>query len=324
MLKFCLPWPYAAKAIVQHEWDTDHLNVWVTFEQPMDQSIKPANNLWLCEADGVPKPVTASAWIDAFTILLTIDTILALPGRVTLEYNGPNENLRTTWHKYWEPWGPILSINVPYGWEDILIVDTVNHRVGVNIASPISTFHIYENTSTTDRHTGFIIEQDGSGDSILQFLITGVNRWVIGIDNSDADSFKIAATEHLHTITALRISTSLNAQFVGSLASGTLTHSAVGPTDNLNVSGVNTVFLDCSSNSVTIGGFVGGVNGQHLHVVRLCAAGNNATLEHNEATGNQNIFLHAGADETLTGEYGGWTLVCNGSNWYDVSHAKHV
>ncbi|GAI80245.1 unnamed protein product, partial [marine sediment metagenome] len=34
--------------------------------------------------------------------------------------------------------------------------------------------------------------------------------------------------------------------------------------------------------------------------------------------------LHAGADETLTGEYGGWSLVCNGSHWLDVSHAKHV
>ncbi|GAJ02290.1 unnamed protein product, partial [marine sediment metagenome] len=42
------------------------------------------------------------------------------------------------------------------------------------------------------------------------------------------------------------------------------------------------------------------------------------------ATGNQDIFLHAGADETLTGEYGGWSLMCNGSHWFDVSHSKHV
>lgn len=115
-----------------------------------------------------------------------------------------------------------------------------------------------------------------------------------------------------------------NVRVTGAVISGTLTHSAVGPTDNLDVSGVNTVFVDCSANNVTIGAFVGGVNGQVLHVVRLCATGFSATLEHNEGTGNQNIFLHAGADEVLTGEYGGWTLVCNGSNWYDISHAKHV
>jgi len=47
-------------------------------------------------------------------------------------------------------------------------------------------------------------------------------------------------------------------------------------------------------------------------------------LEHNEGTGNQDIFLHAGADETLNGEYGGWVLVCNGTHWYDTSHSKHV
>ncbi len=111
---------------------------------------------------------------------------------------------------------------------------------------------------------------------------------------------------------------------MGSPFSGTKTHSAVGPTDNVDVADIGILFIDCSANDVTIGGFIGGVNGQHLHVVRLCAAVNDATLEHNEGTGNQDIFLHAGADETLTGEYGGWTLACNGSNWFDVSHSKHV
>jgi hypothetical protein len=110
--------PYAAKAIVEHEFDTDHLNVWVTFRFSMDETVKPADNLWLCELDDVLKAVTASAWQDEFTILLTIDDVAALPERVTLEYNGPSSALRTTWDKQWEPWGPILSfgpIAMPYG-----------------------------------------------------------------------------------------------------------------------------------------------------------------------------------------------------------------
>lgn len=105
---------------------------------------------------------------------------------------------------------------------------------------------------------------------------------------------------------------------------GTVTVSAVGPTDDLDVSQVRTIFLDCSGGNVTIGGFVGGVNGQKIHIVRLDAAANDATLEHDEGTGNQDLFLHKGADETLTGEYGGWCFVCDGSNWYDTSHAIHV
>ncbi len=53
------------------------------------------------------------------------------------------------------------------------------------------------------------------------------------------------------------------------ISSGTLTTAVVGPTDNLNVAGVNTVFLDCSGGNVTIGGFVGGVDGQILHIAKL-------------------------------------------------------
>jgi hypothetical protein len=109
----------------------------------------------------------------------------------------------------------------------------------------------------------------------------------------------------------------------GKVSSSTVTVTAAGPTDDLDVSGVNTVFVDTSGNNVTIGGFVGGVNGQEVRVVVIDPS-NNTILEHNEGTGNQDIFLHAGVDETLDGHYGGWNLVCDGSNWYDESHAKHV
>lgn len=217
------PWPYAATAIVQWEWLGTYMFVWVTFKYPMDQTVKPLDTLWLCKVNEVAKAVFSSVWQDEFTIRLQILAIPALPNRVTLEYDGPDANLRTTWDKQWEPWGPILGYRA-----------------------------------------------------------------------------------------------------MGSPYSGTLTHAAAGPTDNLNVADVGILFIDCSANDVTIGGFIGGINGQHLHIARLCAAANDATLEHNEGTGNQDIFLHKGADETLTGEYGGWTLVCDGSHWFDVSHAKHV
>lgn len=110
--------PYAAKAIVEHEFDTDHLNIWVVFRFTMDQTVKPANGLWLCEVEEVEKAVTVSAWQDEWTMLLTVDNIASIPDRVTLEYDGPDINLKTTWDKQWEPWGPILSSDatlLPYG-----------------------------------------------------------------------------------------------------------------------------------------------------------------------------------------------------------------
>ena len=106
----------------------------------------------------------------------------------------------------------------------------------------------------------------------------------------------------------------------GSLSSGTVTITASA--DDTDVSGVNTLFINPGA-AVVIGAFVGGVDGQLLHVVIL-DADQNVTLENNEGTGNQNIFLHAGADETLDSHHGGWLLVCDGSNWYDASHSKHV
>lgn len=214
--------PYAAKAIVEHEFDTDHLNIFVMFRFSMDVTIKPPHDLWLCEVDAIPKAITVSAWQDAWTLLLTVPNVVVLPDRVTLEYDGPNENLKITWDKQWEPWGPIVSVELP----------------------PVSTTRTF--------------------------------------------------------------------------STGPAQQNAV------DVSNVNILFIDCSANTITIGGFVGGVNGQVLHIARLCASGNAITLKYIAGTGNQDIYLHAGADEVLTGEYGGWNLVCNGSNWYDCSHAKHV
>ena len=214
--------PYAAKAIIEHEFDTDHLNIFVTFRFPMNQTVKPDHDKWICEVDDIAKDVTASAWQDAYTLLLTVAGIVVLPDRVTLEYAGPSEQLKITWDKQWEPWGPIVSIELP----------------------PVNTTRIF--------------------------------------------------------------------------STGPAQQNAV------DISNVNVLFIDCSANAITIAGFIGGVNGQRLYVARLCAAGNAITLKYIAGTGNQDIYLHAGGDEVLAGEYGGWMLVCNGTNWYDCSHAKHV
>ncbi|GAH80020.1 unnamed protein product, partial [marine sediment metagenome] len=104
---------YAAKAKVEHEFDTDHLNVFVTFRFSMDETAKPPVEIWLCDVDDVEKPISATAWQDAFTLLLTVPNIVVKPDRVTLQYDGPDENLRLTWDKQWEPWGPIVSVELP-------------------------------------------------------------------------------------------------------------------------------------------------------------------------------------------------------------------
>lgn len=66
--------------------------------------------------------------------------------------------------------------------------------VGIGIATPISVLHVYENTTSVGTATGLTIEQNSTGDAVVQYLLTGGQRWVTGIDNSDGDKFKISST----------------------------------------------------------------------------------------------------------------------------------
>lgn len=102
--------PYAAKAIIEHDWQPNTLTIWLTFRFPMDQTVKPANAKWLLTIDGVPGAAATSTWLDTFTLQLTRGFVFALPTTVTVEYDGPGPSLRTTWLKQWEPWAPITSV----------------------------------------------------------------------------------------------------------------------------------------------------------------------------------------------------------------------
>jgi len=105
----------------------------------------------------------------------------------------------------------------------------------------------------------------------------------------------------------------------GAIASGTLIVTASG--DNIDVSGVNTMFINISGD-IILGGLTGGVNGQVLHIVIIGNFTNHVTIEHAEGAGDQDFINHTALNELLS--HGGCTYICNGSDWYDCSHARHV
>ena len=77
-----------------------------------------------------------------------------------------------------------------------LFVDDSTGRVGIGIGtSPINLLHIKGDNSTTSQSSGgaasITIEQDGTGDAALNFLLTATQRYIMGIDNSDSDKFKL-------------------------------------------------------------------------------------------------------------------------------------
>ena len=102
-------------------------------------------------------------------------------------------------------------------------------------------------------------------------------------------------------------------------ASGTATVTASA--DNTDVSDVNTLWVTTAGGDVVLGGLTGGIDGQVLYVIRKDTT-NDLTLEHAEGQGDQDFIMHQSADEII--DSGGVVLVCDGSDWYDVSHAKHV
>ncbi len=106
----------------------------------------------------------------------------------------------------------------------------------------------------------------------------------------------------------------------GKISSGTATLTA--SSDDFDVAGVNTLFVTTAGGAVVLGGLKGGVAGQYLYIARKDAT-NDFTIENLEGVGTQDIYMHEGTDETID-SWGGFTFICDGSDWYDCSHAKHV
>jgi hypothetical protein len=107
----------------------------------------------------------------------------------------------------------------------------------------------------------------------------------------------------------------------GGIASAQTTCTA--SSDAFDVSDVNSVLMDTTAGTIVIGGFAGGVAGQIIHVA-ISVWDGNVTMEHMEATGTQKLIMHQELDETMGREPGGWTFICDGTYWYDCSHARHV
>jgi hypothetical protein len=96
------------------------------------------------------------------------------------------------------------------GGDSQLFWDNTNERLGIGTTSFTSKLHVYQNDSGTGTSNGISVEQDGTGDAIIQYILTGTQRWVTGIDNSDFFKFKIASTLDLNTDARFTIDTTGN------------------------------------------------------------------------------------------------------------------
>ena len=91
-----------------------------------------------------------------------------------------------------------------------IAMSVVGSNVGIGTDNPIAKLHVYQNDTAVDTTAGITIEQDGTGDSALSFLLTATKRWRLGIDNNDSDKFKISDSTNLAASNRLTIDTSGN------------------------------------------------------------------------------------------------------------------
>jgi len=76
-------------------------------------------------------------------------------------------------------------------------------NVGIGTEDPNFPLEIYSNNTSTNNQLR--IEQDGTGDAVMGFALTGTRAYSLGIDNDDGDKFKISTATNLHTNTLLTI-----------------------------------------------------------------------------------------------------------------------
>ena len=173
----------------------------------------------------------------------------------------------------------------------LITIDPTYGYVGIATTTPTSVLSVYENSAATQSGAGITIEQDGTGDSLLQFILTGDQRWVAGIDNSDGNKFKIASSMGLEDDVHVTVNTD------GTVGIGTTT-----PTTELEVAGTISATAISITGVVTATYFEG--DGSRLTNVGGASDIDSLTDAVNETSTEFNIILgHAGSNIDANSEY---------------------
>ena len=224
-----------------------------------------------------------------------------------------------------------------------LKVDSTNNRVGIGTTTPASKLHIQGGAIAPPTPYA------SANDLVISARYGATGMSIISQDTQagwitfgDQDDSNVGGIKYDHSTNAMTFSTSnvfdrmvldsdgnvgigvsdphSKLEVAGAISSGTAT--ITSSSDITDVSGVNTLWVTTAGGAVVIGGLKGGVDGQVLYVIRKDTT-NDLTLENEEGVaGSQDLIMHQGTDEII--DAGGVTLVCDGSDWYDCSHAKHV
>jgi len=202
-------------------------------------------------------------------------------------------------------------------------------NVGIGTTSPDSNLHI-KSSSGSEPVLQLETALDGGGaDTFIRLGDSTENySYALGIDDS-SNTFRLAYNGSSYNGAVLGTNDLLTVTTAGNVGIGTTSPtttldvegtvsykhtSLTANSDDLDVSGV-TVVEATPSGTTRLGGLTGGVQGQILYILKVDSGLGRLIIEHNEGTGNQDIFLSGGSDVQLSTR-GGMTLYCNGTSWF--------
>ena len=102
-----------------------------------------------------------------------------------------------------------------------------------------------------------VVQQDGTGDAAIRLLLTNTQSWMMGIDNSDSNKFKISSDgTGVETATQLTLDQSGNATFAGNiyLADSKKLYFGAGNDLHIHHDGGNSYITDGGTGSLYIQG----------------------------------------------------------------------
>jgi hypothetical protein len=112
--------------------------------------------------------------------------------------------------------------------------------VGIGIAAPLFKLHTYRDDANAT--PSVTIENDGTGDASIHFLLSGVVGWSAGLDNSDGDAFKIHNSQGfsnsfftINTTGLNKINSSSSGDHNASQKTGTYTKTSTGSTTAMDI-----------------------------------------------------------------------------------------
>ena len=181
-----------------------------------------------------------------------------------------------------------------------IYITNSNDTYSTPASTNVPNIYLYNSGTTATSNSVIALRTNGAtgGDPFISWDINGVLGWSAGIDNSDADKFKISKSwSSIDTNTYFTIDTSGNSSFAGTITATNFSGSSSGTnTGDQNLSGYLTIASASATYLPLTGGTLTGTAGNGSPILAFAASGSTGfqwvTTAINASMGAGNTLLH--------------------------------